>query len=93
MERENRQAISGLQIGMTVDGVRVAMPHPVDLSEAFAVDDLNYRVLFDRIRHVTGDGETTRDETTPLVIANDELIGWGASAWFDLTGRPLTAGN
>ncbi|MEX2498222.1 MAG: DUF3192 domain-containing protein [Wenzhouxiangellaceae bacterium] len=27
-----------------------------------------------------GDGETTRDETTPLVFANDELIGWGEMA-------------
>lgn len=36
-----------------------------------------HRVLFFRTQHRHSDGETSRDETTPLVFRNDTLIGWG----------------
>ncbi|HBO12182.1 MAG TPA: hypothetical protein DD491_05290, partial [Halieaceae bacterium] len=49
---------------------------PAD-SEAFTRDGEEFRVLFYRTRHRHSDGETSRDETTPVVFRNDELVGWG----------------
>jgi hypothetical protein len=37
-------------------------------------------VLLYRTRLVREDGRTTRDETTPLVFVDGELVGWGESA-------------
>jgi hypothetical protein len=51
-----------------------------DFSEAFSKKDDSYRVLFYRTQHEHSDGETTKDETTPLVFKNDRLIGWGQDA-------------
>ena len=48
-----------------------------DFSEAFQHNDDNYRVLYYRTQHRHSDGDTTIDETTPLVFKNDHLIGWG----------------
>ena len=53
---------------------RLGAPH---FSEAFTRDGEEFRVLFFRTRHRHSDGETSRDETTPLVFRNDTLIGWG----------------
>jgi hypothetical protein len=75
-QRKNREAIAELQIGMERSQVvsRLGVP---DYSEAFSRDGDEFRVLFFRTRHRHSDGETSRDETTPLVFRNDLLIGWG----------------
>ena len=86
VERENRPAIDGLQLGMSVDEVRSRMPHEPAFSEAFAVHDIPHRVLFYRTHRVEADGLTTRDETTPVVFVEGRLAGWGISA---LTGLPV----
>ena len=86
IERENRRAIDSLALGMTIGEVRAEMPHPADFTEAFVERGTEYRVLFYRTQRVDGDGATTRDETTPLVFADGELVGWGMSAWRDATG-------
>lgn len=89
IERDNRLALESLRLGMGVREVQSSMPHESDFSEAFTVEGVVYRALFYRTQRVEGDGVTTRDETTPLIFANGELVGWGESAWFDVTGRPL----
>ena len=88
-ERDNRAAIESLRLGMGIREAQGVMPHEAEFSEAFTVDGLAYRALFYRTHRVEGDGVTTRDETTPLIFANGELVGWGEAAWFDATGRPL----
>lgn len=93
IERDNRLAIESLRLGMSVREVQSAMPHESDFSEAFTVKGEPYRVLFYRTQRVAGDGVTTRDETTPFIFANGELVGWGESAWFNVTGRPLASGD
>ena len=50
-------------------------------------DGSEIEVLFFRTRHRHSDGETTPDETTPLVFVDGELVGWGAAAYEDATGR------
>ena len=88
-ERDNRLALESLRLGMGLREVQAVMPHEPDFSEAFTVDGASYRALVYRTQPVTRDGVTTRDETTPLVFRNGELTGWGETAWFELTGRPL----
>ena len=75
-QRKNREAIAELQIGMERSQVvsRLGVP---EFSEAFTRDGEEFRVLFFRTRHRHSDGETSRDETTPLIFRNDTLIGWG----------------
>jgi hypothetical protein len=88
IERETRRAIDDLALGMRIDDVRAAMPNTAAFSEAFVSGATEYRVLFYRTQRVEGDGATTRDETTPLVFADGELVGWGPSALADATGGP-----
>ena len=57
--------------------------HSAD-SEAFMDDGEEVRVLFYRTNHKHSDGETTRDETTPLVFRNDQLVGWGTRVYESL---------
>ncbi len=73
---DNREAISQLSIGMSREAVVDRLGTPAD-SEAFTRDGEEFRVLFYRTRHRHSDGETSRDETTPVVFRNDELVGWG----------------
>lgn len=89
IERDNRRAIDSLRLGMGIREAQAAMPHEADFSEAFMVQGISHRALFYRTHRVAGDGVTARNETTPLIFANGELVGWGESAWFDVTGRTL----
>ena len=75
-QEDNREAISRLSIGMSREAVVERLGTPAD-SEAFTRDGEEVRVLFYRTRHRHSDGETSRDETTPVVFRNDELVGWG----------------
>ena len=75
-QRENREIISNLEIGMERTQVVSKLGTP-NFSEAFTRDGDEFRVLFFRTQHRHSDGDTTRDETTPLVFRNDTLIGWG----------------
>ena len=75
-QRRNSEAIANLDIGMQRSTVVDRLGTP-SFSEAFTRDDDEYRVLFFRTQHRHSDGDTTRDETTPLVFKNDKLIGWG----------------
>jgi hypothetical protein len=79
-QRENREIISALELGTTRQDVisRLGTPH---FSEAFTRDGEEVRVLFFRTQHRQSDGETTRDETTPLVFRSDRLIGWGEDVY------------
>ncbi len=80
---KNRSAISELNMGMSRDQVIAKLGAPAD-SEAFTQDGEEVRVLFYRTRHAHSDGETTRDETTPLVFRSDKLVGWGDAVYQSL---------
>ena len=79
-QRENRKAIAALDIGMERDEVTRELGAPA-YSEAYTEAEDEYRVLFYRTQRMHGDGETTKDETTPLVFKNDLLLGWGDSVY------------
>ncbi|MGX5175236.1 DUF3192 domain-containing protein [Aliikangiella sp. IMCC44653] len=75
-QEKNRELISALEMNTSRQAVvsLLGAPH---FSEAFTQDSGEYRVLFYRTHHVESDGDTTKDETTPLIFKNNKLIGWG----------------
>jgi len=78
-QNDNRQTIALLEIGSSRKSVIRQLGAP-DISEAFSRDNDQYRVLFYRTHHKHSDGNTTKDETTPLIFKNDMLVGWGDDA-------------
>ena len=82
-QRENREAISRLEIGSPRSAVlsELGSPH---FSEAFDRDGEEIRILFYRTQRRHSDGRTTRDETTPLIFENELLVGWGDSVYEDV---------
>ena len=76
---ENRQAIARLNIGDSRDRVLSILGEP-SFSESFSQDSKIFQVYYFRTHRTHGDGETTRDETTPVVFLNGKLTGWGDNA-------------
>ncbi|RTE87784.1 DUF3192 domain-containing protein [Lysobacter sp. N42] len=86
-EREvfNRKYIGRLALGTGREEV-LRLLGPPDISEGIVTDDGELLVLFYRTHHVTSDGVTTRDETTPLIFQTDQLVAWGDTAYRDYAG-------
>lgn len=78
-ETRNREAISRLALGSSLDQVRSQFGDP-DFTEASLVDGHEIRVLRYRTHRTHSDGDTTRDETTPLVFEDGKLVGIGERA-------------
>ena len=78
-QKENRKHIARLSLGESKSSVVADMGEP-DFNEALKKDDSAYQLLWYRTEHRKSDGITTKDECTPLVFKNDELIGWGETA-------------
>ena len=52
-----------------------------DITEAKVAQDSSYQVMFYRTHHKKSDGITTKDECTPLLFKNGQLIAWGDGAY------------
>jgi hypothetical protein len=78
-ERHNRDAISQLELGATVAEVRTELGEP-DSSEAWLEQGAEVRVLRYRTHRTSADGDTTEDETTPLVFKAGKLVAIGERA-------------
>ncbi|RUO25399.1 hypothetical protein CWE09_01295 [Aliidiomarina minuta] len=76
LEQSNRKQIAALDTGESLAQVLDKMGTP-DFDERLTKGDTDYRALFYRTHRVKSDGQTTRDECTPLVFENGTLIGWG----------------
>ena len=79
LEEENREKISALSVGASIDSVRRKLGTP-DFEELLVKNDKEHRVLFYRTQRNKGDGVTTKDECTPILFVNGELSGFGKSA-------------
>jgi hypothetical protein len=78
-EMRNRDAISRLELGSAFDQVRSQLGEP-DFAEASVVGGHEIRILRYRTHRTSADGDTTRDETTPLVFKDGKLVGIGERA-------------
>ncbi|TQV88183.1 DUF3192 domain-containing protein [Aliikangiella coralliicola] len=78
-QRENRELISELEINTPRTRVLTKLGAP-NYSDAFEKNGKQYRILYYRTQHRHSDGDTTKDETTPLVFVDDQLVGWGEEA-------------
>ncbi|RTR39239.1 DUF3192 domain-containing protein [Shewanella canadensis] len=79
-QTNNRANLARLNMGMSRDQVQVLMGQ-ADFNEAYIEEDKEVHVLFYRTQHMNGDGKTTKDECTPVVISNGALVGWGEKAY------------
>lgn len=78
-QQQNREIVSELDIGMEYGATRALFRQP-DFSETFQTDGRTYKILYFRTHSKRSDGETSKDECTPLVFENGVLIGWGEHA-------------
>lgn len=75
-EKRNRQYIASLVEGTALNTVEAELGTP-NFSDLVTVDGVRYRVMYYRTHRVHADGNTTRDECTPVVFADGLLIGTG----------------
>jgi len=75
-ELRNRDYISHLALGTQLEAVRATLGEP-DFSEAWLEQGEEVRVLRYRTHRSRADGDTTADETTPLVFKAGKLVGIG----------------
>lgn len=79
LEEDNREKISSLGVGASINSVRRTMGTP-DFDELLVKNDQEHRILFYRTQRIKGDGATTKDECTPIIFLNGELVGFGQTA-------------
>lgn len=79
-EKRNREAIAALPLGQSIEQAQLQLGEP-DFTEAFAGKGGEVRVLRYRTHRVHADGDTTKDETTPLIFVGGKLTGIGDAAY------------
>ena len=79
-EYRNRKKIANLKLGMSYDEVKSYLGTP-DFNEIHKDNGQKYQVLFYRTHRLHGDGVTTKDECTPVIIKDGILDSWGEKAY------------
>lgn len=85
-QERNREVIHSLPLGTPIEDMTRQLGTP-DFSEAFRAEAGEYRVLFYRTHRVHSDRMTTRDESTPVVFFNGEMVGFGEDFYRGVAGR------
>lgn len=80
VQKDNKAKIAKLNIGDSYQMVRDEMGIPA-FNEAFEDQGKQVNVLFYRTRHRHSDGDTTKDECTPLIFVDGVLTSWGQKAY------------
>jgi hypothetical protein len=75
-EANNRKYISELSPGVSKTTITDKFG-AADFNELVSNNGDAVQVLYYRTQRVDDDGVTTKDECTPLVFVNNELVGWG----------------
>ena len=76
----NRNKIANLQLSQTYQTVLNTLGTP-NFSGFVTKNAENYQVLFYATHSIHSDGKMTKDECTPLVFKNGQLVGWGDAAY------------
>lgn len=79
-EHDNRKKIASLQVNASFADVQNILG-VADFNEVYQKDGENIQVLFYRTNRKHKDGITTKDECTPLIFKNSQLISWGDKAY------------
>jgi len=79
-QQANLGYINNLKIGTSAESVRSNLGSPAFV-ETFQRQGETVEVLFYRTNHRHSDGETSKDECTPLVFKRGQLVGWGDKAY------------
>jgi hypothetical protein len=79
-EKSNRQALTKLVPGLSVNDVEQRMGIP-DFNELYEKNGDTYQIFFYRTQRREEDGVTTKEECTPLIFKNGALNGWGDTAY------------
>ena len=79
LEEQNRRLISNLVPGQSLTEVKSTLG-VANFSEFKKVDGKPSLILYYRTHRTHADGETTKDECTPLIFTNEQLVAWGESA-------------
>jgi hypothetical protein len=76
---QNRKAIARLTLGENYNEIleKLSTPQFVELVKK-ANDE--YKVVYFPTHSIHSDGKTTKDECTPLIFKNEQLLGFGATA-------------
>ncbi len=75
-EAKNRQFIADALLGMSKSAVVDKLGF-ADFNEMVSSGGDAVQVLYYRTQRIDDDGITTKNECTPLVFINNELVGWG----------------
>jgi hypothetical protein len=87
MDWEDRQAFNKIYINKLFIDDQILKSQVIDslgspdLTEAKQIEDGTVQVMFYRTQHQKSDGITTKDECTPLLFKNGQLIAWGEGAY------------
>ncbi|GAA5214243.1 DUF3192 domain-containing protein [Corallincola platygyrae] len=78
----NRSYINSLSLDKPIRQSTIieALGSP-DIAEAIKFEDYTYQVVFYRTQRVTSDDKTTKDECTPLLFKDGELVAFGEGAY------------
>lgn len=77
-ELNNRKHLQMLKLDDTLQTVSEKMGS-ADFNEVIKVGEKSYQVLYYRTQRVEKDGITTKDECTPIIFLNQQVVGWGNS--------------
>lgn len=78
-QKRNDRYIGGSVLGSSMTAVQADLGEP-NYRESFQREGEIFDVLYYRTQHRHSDGQTTKDETTPMVFIDGKLVGYGASA-------------
>jgi len=76
----NRAKLTEITIGQSIGEVKM-MFGKADFSEAKISNEQNLQILFYRTQHIESDGETTKEECTPLLFKQGKLVAWGEDTY------------
>ncbi|MBB1438712.1 DUF3192 domain-containing protein [Shewanella sp. SG41-4] len=85
----NLQKMSEVSFGQSLDEIRTLLGS-ADFVEAKTGIDGQYQVMYYRTHHIKSDGETTKEECTPLLFRDNLLIAWGQDTEDQYFAVPVT---